>query len=330
MNGETIWHHLDAAAETPMDLLVNSVPPAIAVDFIKGCETIFTEIERYKPDVIVVPERGAGPIAWAVGEYERIHGCSFDKIYPLIGTHTDIVTNRLGGYNSTTKKEMINEELRLLLQRRDDVPVRKTLIFDEVQTGRTLSTATQHLAKSLADIHGCTRLKVIAAQDSRRNILQRKKVPPFVRMATNTYVNIPTTTILLPLFYVDRPHFLNYILQPSDADPMKQPQMLHTLQNVEAQKLIRNLVLATEYPDLLEIAIRSIILQEDLPQDQNETNTMITQHLYDWLVDFITATPHQKKPPERMIINWFLKMVDTIRKTNGTNGYDDTHNNADL
>lgn len=267
---EAYWSNLDNPRPRPIDTVVDKVPPQQMAHFMIGAQALSLLVERDQPDAIFVPQRGAGPIVWAVDGFLRAKDIEYPKIYLPIGTNTDPVTARQEGYNSTTKKRMISTEIERFRELSGH-DIKSATLIDEVQSGATISTAARYVAEALPD----SKFHVIAVQDNRTNVLHRVKTYAYSTLASNERVGIQTSVVPLPLFTVDRSGLMDTILRPSDAPESQQPEMLMIMHNTDAEAMMKILALASLRPDLLLKCIEEIKSNRtgnisDLPEKDQE------------------------------------------------------------
>ena len=250
---EAYWSNFDNPRPRPIDTVVDKVPPQQMAHFMKGAQALSLLVERDQPDAIFVPQRGAGPIVWAVDGFLRAKDIEYPKIYLPIGTNTDPLTAKQEGYNSTTKKRMISTEIERFTQASGH-DIKSATLIDEVQSGATISIAARYVAEALPN----SRFHVIAVQDNRTNVLHRAKTYAYTTLASNERAGIQTSVVPIPLFTVDRSGLMDTIFRPSDAPESQQPEMLMIMHNTDAEAMMKTLALASLRPDLLVKCIEKI------------------------------------------------------------------------
>ena len=267
---EAYWSNFDNPRPRPIDTVVDKVPPQQMAHFMIGAQALSLLVERDQPDAIFVPQRGAGPIVWAVDGFLRAKNIEYPKIYLPIGTNTDPLTAKQEGYNSTTKKRMISTEIERFTQASGH-DIKSATLIDEVQSGATISIAARYVAEALPN----SRFHVIAVQDNRTNVLHRAKTYAYTTLASNERAGIQTSVVPLPLFTVDRSGLMDTIFRPSDAPESQQPEMLMIMHNTDAEAMMKTLALASLRPDLLVKCIEKIKSSgtddvSDLPEKDQE------------------------------------------------------------
>lgn len=308
MEATNYWNSYDNPKPRPIDVITDTVSPQQMNEFLSGCEAISILTDRARPDVIFVPERGASPIIWAVDEFLQSDGKSYPLSFLPIGTNTDSVTGRLGGYRPTAKKEMIDLEIDRFKTAQGIDAIRSALLIDEVQSGSTISTASKYIAQALPE----TKFYVIAVQDDRKNVLHKAKVPAFKMLATNEKFGVQTSVVPVPMFNIDKVGFLNTLLRPSDASEENQSQMLMTMHNVDSEKTIRALALAVKYPKLLSNALaRAQAITGETTMAQRDKEFEIEEKIFDWINGFMNSedTSMANKKRQKRILFWLNRLA---------------------
>jgi len=270
---ESFWSHYNRLPH-PVVRLVRDVPVHEVVEFARGVGAITHLVAQRRNDVIFIPERGAGPISWAMQQWNEFDGSETHFSYLPIGTHTTVTDYKQGGYSHTTKKYIIELEVRRQLELRG--AINRPLLIDEVQTGGTLFSAAKNLQEVLKRLQASDVLDVVAIQDNREHSLYREKVPGFIRMVTHEDARFQAATVPLPLFFLDKQSMLNHILEPNDIeDESRKLSLLRIVHNAEAVQLIKDLVLCVKQPELLKRAIDQVMIVgnislDDVPSVDNQ------------------------------------------------------------
>jgi hypothetical protein len=241
----------------PIDRIINSAiqernpnTPQAVSDFVFGCETIFHMVQQIEPDLIILPLRGAAPMGWALEEFEQLEGCTYPKVYPRIGDHINVLSGKQRGYPRSVKQEIVKVDLP-----QATIGVQKPLLIDEVQAGSTITEIAHFLSPALKDVFDCDTLYVIGAQDSR--VMQRKKTEGYQRLVANVDAQFVTSTVDLPLFYVDRNELLDYLLEFEGVSPAGVPT-IQVMHNIEAKALFKNITYGVLHPELLLNAVKCV------------------------------------------------------------------------
>jgi hypothetical protein len=234
----------------PIDRIINSAiqernpnTPQAVSDFVFGCETIFHMVQQIEPDLIILPLRGAAPIGWTLEEFEQLEGREYPKVYPRIGDHINVLSSKQRGYPRSIKQEIAKVDLSHATAR-----VQRPLLVDEVQAGSTLTEIAHFLSSVLKDVFDCDKLYIIGAQDSR--VMQRKKTDGYQKLVANVDAQFVTSTVDLPLFYVDRNELLDYLLEFEGVSPANIPT-IQVMHNTEAEALFKNITFGVLHPELL-------------------------------------------------------------------------------
>ena len=309
---EAYWSNFDNPRPRPIDTVVDKVPPVQMAHFMKGAQALSLLVERDQPDAIFVPERGAGPIVWAVDSFLKAKGIEYPKIYLPVGTNTDPLTARQEGFNATTKRRMISTEIERFREL-SGKEIKSATLIDEVQSGATISTASRYVAELLPD----SRLHVIAVQDNRTNILHRNKTHAFSKLASNERVGIQASVVPIPLFTVDRSGLMDTIFRPSDAPESQQPDMLMIMRNTEAEAMMKTLALASLRPDLLLKCAQEIKDGGTSTIDLSEKDQEVYRQLYTW-VESLTKDDSVPKPEARRkrILFWLNSFANHANTSN--------------
>lgn len=280
---------------SPMDLVVGTVPPSEVKSFIKASVTAYSAVKQAHPDVVFVPERGAGPIAWCIQQQADMEENPMRYVYLPIGQHTEVLGGKLYGITKTEKAHLINRALEF---EKSLSTINNPLIVDEAQSGSTISTAVRYLYSGLTTIHNCEKLSVIAMLDTYRK--GREKVGPFNKLATNSLKeDITTSTIPAPLFYVDKQALLDHILFPDDAPESglnSRGQQTHRIElmmlmhNIPARDFFQMMTLAYIKPEYLARSLNSLKTNGDFDYSGIPTDQLGYAHrLHEWTLDVSTA-----------------------------------------
>jgi hypothetical protein len=281
----------------PIDRIINSAiqernpnTPQAVSDFVFGCETIFHIVQQIEPDLIILPLRGAAPMGWALEEFEQLEGRAYLKVYPRIGDHINVLSGKQRGYPRSVKQEIAKVDLPQVT-----IGVQKPLLIDEVQAGSTITEIAHFLSPALKDVFGCDILYVIGAQDSR--VMQRRKTDGYQRLVANVDAQFVTSTVDLPLFYIDRNELLDYILEFEGVSTANIP-MIQVVHNIEAEDLFKNITYGVINPELLLNAVKCI-RQGNVPQDR----------LSQWISGLVAPRDeYYLKAENDRILNWLQEL----------------------
>src|SRR3989338_827353 len=247
------WTSQNSSYVRPVDVAVRKISSFEAVGFVRGVRSVFNVIEAADPDIIFLPERGAGPIDWALQRFGEIYrGKERFKVFLPIGTCVDPFTCAEWGPGKRDKSEIVGKIVGNLRETRDWLS--KPLLIDEVQSGATITKVTHDLVRALIGLYSggsvqpiTDKLQVVAVQDNRNGWLAQKKAKGYTSIVDNSKAYIQGFITEMPLFTVDRQIFLNYLLAPKDST-RKQVVLPMVMQNTEAQEFIRNLVTVVTDP----------------------------------------------------------------------------------
>ncbi len=231
----------DGGSENVVKNVIRKITPSEAVGFVVGCLGVFQLVEKINPDVVFIPERGAGPVDWALQQFEDSYsGVSRYKVYLPIGTCIDPDTSEEWGPTRDAKRTMVGETVENLYDRGRGP--RKPLLIDEVQSGATLTYVTHNLNRAIAEhsvgVGIIENLHVIAVQDTRNSWLSRKHAKGYRSIVESRRKGVKAYVVEMPLFTTDRQVLLNRLF--NSPDEYRLPMVEH---NIDAQKFIRGLVL---------------------------------------------------------------------------------------
>lgn len=305
---QSFWEYYNQSKSPIEAILARKTPPREVASFVAGTEAIFGVVEQVNPGVIFLPERGASPIGWALEEWETSKGLSYTKVSLPIGSWTNVEDGKLHGISDEQKRDVIFDELKRLHDKgatsEDPIGVENPLLIDEVQSGSTIATAARLLRAGLREIYDCDRLYVIAAQDSREPALHRDKVVFYQKLVANMKEGYQVAVIPVPLFFMDRETLLNRLILPTDAPNVtKQHRLQHIMHNVEAQELIRHLVIGFRRPEALLSTVETIRSGHsdlELPPDQG---------LHKWITEMISAEGRYR--PEH-VFSWLERFARVV------------------
>lgn len=318
------WEYYNALKIRPIDVVVNganreknALTPDVLADFVFGCRTIYAAVDQYNPDMVFLPQRGASPIGWALEVFEDRNGGRYPKTFLRIGTHINVEENKLVGYPWFTKQQIVEADVQNLIERRheqnffegkpyDPQVIKRPLLIDEVQSGSTISEANGYLKEALAKNGQKSDVAVICAQDSRVN---RQKTQDYIDLVTDPANQRTTTVVNVPLFYVDRPELLDYLLQPSVEDTNVHPNapMLQQIKhNVEAKHLVKNLVKAILEPNILIAALYEV----RYPQNGTNISNSEVIAMTNWIQSLlIRPEQYQLQADNEAILNWLEELT---------------------
>ncbi len=186
--------------------------PQQARDFVYGCNEIKGKFQTINPDIAFFPERGAMPIAWSLEELwfdpSTKSRQMYRQVFLPIGTKVEPSRNVWSGISNSQKHDIITRTVSDL--HNQGIEVRNPVLVDEVQSGGTLSTVATDLHSVLKDTYGINQLHVIAAKDNRSGQIRAKKLR---QMIAQRFDELPTSTTLLPLFFIDKVNLLDIIVE---------------------------------------------------------------------------------------------------------------------
>lgn len=189
---EAVTGALWSVARTPIEDLVSSIDPEAAADFM-GCVRAVNEvINKEKPEIVFIPQRGAAPLRWAIEALRGSQAPSDLTVEPIfidlpIGTYRDLPSKSVNGPTKSLKAKIIRETLTELEGQGLYVPNETSImLIDEVQNGGTISTAVNALQKAMKyDYSDSTTISVVAVQDSRGKLIGNVKAQSYKQIATN-------------------------------------------------------------------------------------------------------------------------------------------------
>lgn len=291
--------------QRPIDVVIQRVQPMEAMQFVKGCQTIFDYVVQINPDVIFFPERGAGPINWTLDSLGSLYGKKYIGLPLPLGTHIEIETGKESGLSKGEKRMVVEDGIKRTMELHG--PIRRPLLIDEAQSGSTILTAAHFLYNRLQITGMSEKLYVIVAQDSRNGWLTNKRAHGFRTLVSNRRPHIQAEIVELPLLYTDRQIFLNHILYSIDEDPLQRPLRQKIVQNTDAMELVSNLALATVSPKDFERALASTISDQIPELDTNEEDKTVRTSLSQWMRSLLVSGNENSHQANReAILNWFL------------------------
>lgn len=249
---ETVVFDPEARSQNAADILTRQIPYKSAYDFVNSCSLFADIIDTRYPDIVFIPQRGAGPIQWVTEEFISQAGQRMPLFVDLpIGTHTitEGDSRRSSGISGLQKRQLVQEAVDSLAAQGKYVPgVSRLMLIDEVQKGGTITQAAQALSDAMERVrereHISDRNKerdnlyVVAAQDNRGNIQdERKESYKKLVMGRPGFTTIPVPTTM---FTVDRAEFLNEILKVTEGD-IASLDDLTVKQNETARHLFKTL-----------------------------------------------------------------------------------------
>lgn len=304
----SFWEMYNNSSIRPIDRVINAAhqernpnTPETITDFILGCRTIYSMIQQIEPDLVILPLRGAIPMGWVIEEFERLNEKHYSKVYPRVGDHINVLDGKQGGYPLQAKQDIVKADLSNVIG-----VVKRPLLIDEVQAGSTLTEVANLISQELKDRFACKTLYVIGAQDSR--VIQRKKTEDYLQLVGNLRPQFVTSTVNLPLFYIDRNEFLDFILEPAGKDLSNAPMMLHTMHNSEAEELFKNLTFGVLYPDILLKVISNIRAGRGVEPNGGDADD-ISSRLSKWINGLIKPKDdYYLKAPNAAILSWLEEL----------------------
>lgn len=313
-------HQRMEAMQSPTENLFNTVSPEAAFDFVEGCAAAEVIIARERPDIVVIPERGAGPIAWTIQNLaleRREHQPHYAFI--SLGTNTN-ADRKDRGLTGQEKITLVNDEFdHLQEQGVYDPQSSKVLLIDEVQKGGTISQVTTAVHDRLKADGSESTLSVIAMDDIRTKRSIQEKNHGYRQMIANEKTGIRAAVIPVNLFTVDRPKYLNTLFMPP-ADT-RSPRLIRVIQNAPSQELFRNLAHATQdaagcmaslerieqgmIPDDSDVFGIWLVDALTLPRDANFDNRQ--KHYLGWVRNYLQFCKSVNPPAEEQYPNILIE-----------------------
>ena len=306
----SFWQTQEARGNVGAESLVKKISPEEAFAFSLGCSQIYQAVESVNPDVVFLPERGAGPISWALEAFEAIGGRSFYKVPLIIGTETDIKTGSQGGQTKPVKQ--LNVERGVEIAIANVGLISKPMLIDEVQFGGTIRQATHYLHRALSD-HGITSpLNLVAVEDTREGGWVNKKTGGYRTMVSNRRGHVSAQVVRMPVFSIDREVFLNNLLTERDRNS-RIPPMPMIIHNTDAQEIVKNLINGFISPDIL---IDALVV---LGTNSNQGQSYRSAKAIEWIRNILSSSDDPSF--QRRILSWLTKYAslskefETIQKT---------------
>ncbi|MBI2018695.1 hypothetical protein HYS96_03210 [Candidatus Daviesbacteria bacterium] len=291
----------------PIDMAVRRIPPKEAAGFIRGCGTIYVLTANFNPDVIFIPERGAGPIGWALETLGNFYGRRLYQVSLPLGTHIEVETGIEARLTKVEKKLVAEWGVERALGACGSS--QRFMLIDEAQSGATITTAAHRLSSCLQRMEVPEPLYVIAAQDSRNGWSDRKKAHGFKTLIRNNCPYVRAEIVKMPLFSTDRQVFLNHILYSVSDEPLKRPLRQKITCNMAAIRFITNLTLAMVKPQDFGEALKLSVEDEGkVPEQEGGDNAETRIRLSCWIRSLLVSTNGDEyRARAEEILNWFLQ-----------------------
>lgn len=263
------WNLFDVRRVPSIEIL--NIPPRIIVDYVKSMVPVYYVIARDNPQIVFAPDRGAAPLVWTLETISEINPVDININFATlpIGTHTDTSTGRESGYNYSTKKKIVEQELnRLRAAGLLDSALTHVVLLDEAQSGSTSATATRILKDLLSSENPNIKITYIPCRDEGRNVAIRNADAGYKSLAGGEVKGIEGFTIPVPIFFIDRPVFLDIIAIPTEegVPVINSERMLMKIHNSEARKVFRYITLLVMLPEVTRAIVTEGMGENDLPE----------------------------------------------------------------
>lgn len=269
------WPGYESNLPRPLETAVSKTSPEMAVEFIRGGVEIYSAVALVNPDVLFLPERGAGPFSWMIEFLEDREGRAFYKVPLMIGTQTEVVSSESHGQTKPVKRMNVKRGLEVA---RDQLgSIKKPMLIDEVHFGGTIKIAANYLHLGLKEMGIEAPIYLVAAQNT-TNSENRKKVKGYKTLISNTKPGIRAAVVDIPLIFMDNQIFLNHELV-DNADNLPMPMLFH---NTDAEEFVKNLTLSYINPAALVEAL-SAMDTGSIPVTEDG------KRLYAWISQFIVG-----------------------------------------
>ncbi len=236
-----------------LDTLMHNTPVPDVQDFLNGASVIRAIIERTKPSHLILPLRGAIPVAWAFegdAGFETSPTMGIARLEVPLGTffHVD--------YSGKSKQNSLNKPqkfavIREQLQGADLSPRSKVAVIDEVQGGGTVIPLIGGITKVRDNEALGAEVHLLAAEDKR--MISRTKTGQYRRMVRQEQNGLASTTVvMMPLICTDRDALLDTVQLGPVYDPQRlySPEDFRVRRNVESERLLRFLGSASRNPEI--------------------------------------------------------------------------------
>lgn len=325
---EEITGNIEAAVTTPVAVTVRNATHQEAVDFVHSAIVVEEIIEKEKPNIVIMPQRGASPIRWAIEELtEQKAVVDSPKFMDIpIGTAYDVPSGTETGITKGQKTALIRETLEGLRDEEIYIPGEsKLMIIDEVQKGGTITQAARSLQRTLEDdFSDQNEFIVVAVQDSRRNFVGSAMTDEFKIMVANEAKGVKTYSVSASLFTVDRNPLLDIVA--TDISKLEKPEDVklanfQTIPNYPAREFFKSLVRMTMHPKkaLKEIEAIRPDARGNANVDDIDYDGLDDSAVQMVLTDFLTDPREIKKPVnEKQLFEWiglYLRKVIEKKKS---------------
>lgn len=305
------------------DALSREVPPGHALDFVQGCKVFAEIIAKETPDIVLFPQRGAGPIEWTTAAFLDADHTHIPTMVDLpLGTHVMInegTGKREGGMSGRSKISLIEEVFTRMQEDGVYVPGEsRVMLIDEVQKGGTITQAAHAVRNAMMARGDAESLRVIAVQDSRANLIGDDRKSSYRKLASNEQAGVITNVVPTALFMVDRHYFLDaiwntlphehgqldgYVIMPNNearsmfqtlVDVYRDPeQALKEIDAIERQDIA---------PDLGSTVLQTELLETITdPRSLRPKRSANTSHLLTWWRSYARKALQSRPQPQRTL-----------------------------
>lgn len=234
-------------SRTTLETLQVFTPEVDVQNFLDGAAVLRTLVEAADLTDILLPLRGAMPLAWAL-EGDMVHEPLPHQArrheVPLgMFVELDAQTGRrCSSPNKPEKYLIIEQALEGILHEEVHLGV-----IDEVQGGGTIIPLVSGILQSTRRRGIRSAVKLFPAEDSRSASYNRKKTGGYRRMLRQEIAGLSTTVVRMPLVFCDRDKLLDEVVRANAPDGT---MTYEVRRNVAAEKLFRFLGSASRNPDL--------------------------------------------------------------------------------
>lgn len=314
------WDLYDRRTEDAFKTIIYISPEEI-INFVKSMQAVYEIILKANAEAIFVPDRGAAPLVWSLMALDLIKGNLLPQFISLpIGSSYRIFTNKQRGFNFSEKSQIIKEEIEKLKQIGIDVvELKKIVLLDEAQSGSTSATAVkilQQLATNASIVY-------IACKDYRGATKKVRSADPlYQRMTSNEISGVEGNSISVPLFYVDRPAFLDILIEMNNlalGETNVTTPLLQKIHNTEAKKIFEMLVMLISYPRIAKLLSSqeeikdfelSEIEQRIYEKLRDIKDKMISKAIEDAELDGLDSIGRQTRV--NAVHSWFKRIADAL------------------
>ncbi|MCB0320591.1 MAG: hypothetical protein KDD60_06650 [Bdellovibrionales bacterium] len=275
------------------------VLPEQAVEFVDGMYRFSQSILDREPSILFVPERGAGPLLWAIQETQRQQNAPLFWVCSLpVGTLTNPEDGKRAGMSKSRQFEIVSHTVQShVADWRRAGALDRMVFVDEAQGGTTSIRLARYVQKALTS-QGLDKLELVIAQDSRA-------VPNY---SPNLKAkDISLERIEFPFITCDKPSVLNNLVLPVGSNTIE----VVVVPNIEGQKLITMLMRARQNPELIEFALTGQECSTGLANMEDLEREVVT-----WIQSITTSECHRRErwSDISLVKQWFEEFSQFAKK----------------